>query len=68
MIIDLTDEERTLLINMLTVEIEASKFPLSPRIDALKRFRAKEFLEPRQGLIARWAHGQLYPVCPRDAG
>ena len=28
---DLTDEERQLLINILTVEIEASKFPLSQR-------------------------------------
>jgi hypothetical protein len=27
--------------NMLTVEIEASKFPLSPRIERLKAMRAK---------------------------
>jgi hypothetical protein len=38
---DLTDEERRLLVNLLTVEIEASKFPLSPRIELLKRVRAK---------------------------
>jgi hypothetical protein len=31
--VDLTAEERHLLVNMLTVEIEASKFPLSPRIE-----------------------------------
>lgn len=37
----LSDEERRALINLLTVEIEASKFPLSPRIHALKRIRAK---------------------------
>ncbi len=38
---DLTDEERQLLVNTITVEIEASKFPLSPRIEALKRIREK---------------------------
>jgi hypothetical protein len=38
--IDLTDEERAALANMLTVEIEASKFPLSARIEMLKRIRA----------------------------
>jgi len=32
MTVDLIDDERTALINLLTVEIEASKFPLSPRI------------------------------------
>ena len=35
------DEERAALIGMLTTEIESSKFPLSPRIEALKRIRAK---------------------------
>jgi hypothetical protein len=30
---DLTAEERQLLVTMITVEIEASKFPLSPRIE-----------------------------------
>jgi hypothetical protein len=39
--VDLTDDERQALINLLTVEIEASKFPLSPRIEQLKRIRAK---------------------------
>ena len=34
--VDLTDDERQALINLLTVEIEASKFPLSPRIEQLK--------------------------------
>jgi hypothetical protein len=38
---DLTDDERKLLINVLAVEIEGSKFPLSPRIVALKAIRAK---------------------------
>jgi hypothetical protein len=41
MTVDLTDGERHTLVNMLTVEIEASKYPLSPRIEALKRIRAK---------------------------
>ncbi len=41
MSVDLADDERTALINLLTVEIEASKFPLSPRIEQLKRIRAK---------------------------
>jgi hypothetical protein len=39
--LDLTNDERKLLVNLLTVEIEASKFPLSPRIELLKRVRAK---------------------------
>jgi hypothetical protein len=39
--LDLTDDERQALINMLTVEIEASKFPLSPRIEQLKRIGDK---------------------------
>jgi hypothetical protein len=38
---DLTAEERQVLVNLLTVEIEASKFPLSPRIHQLKAIRAK---------------------------
>ena len=38
---DLTDDERKLLVNVLTVEIEASEFPLSPRIVALKGIRTK---------------------------
>ncbi len=33
--------QRQLLVSLITVEIEASKFPLSPRIEALKRVRAK---------------------------
>jgi hypothetical protein len=44
--VDLTDEERQLLVNLLTIEIEASKFPLSPRIEQLKRIRAKLRGEP----------------------
>lgn len=38
---DLTDDEKKLLINLLTLEIEANKFPLSPRVESLKRIRAK---------------------------
>jgi hypothetical protein len=38
---DLTDDERKLLVNVLTVEIEAGEFPLSPRIVALKGIKAK---------------------------
>src|SRR5258708_39515055 len=37
----LSDDERKLLVNVLTVEIEGSKFPLSPRMVALKAIRAK---------------------------
>ncbi len=37
----LTDDERQTPINLLTVEIEASKFPLPPRIESSKRVRAK---------------------------
>jgi hypothetical protein len=37
----LSDDERKLLVNVLTVEIETSNFPLSPRIVALKAIRAK---------------------------
>ena len=37
----LTDDERQLLINLLTVEIEGSRYPLSPRIVMLKRITAK---------------------------
>jgi hypothetical protein len=39
--IDLTDEERHALIGVLTTEIEASRYPLSPRIVMLKRIRAR---------------------------
>src|SRR6266478_9779002 len=38
---DVTDHERKLLVNVLTAEIEASEFPLSPRIVALKGMRAR---------------------------
>jgi hypothetical protein len=37
----LTTEERRALVNLLTVAIEESKFPRSPRIAQLKRIRAK---------------------------
>ena len=39
--VDLTDEERAALVGMLTTEIEASRYPLSPRAEMLKRIRAK---------------------------
>jgi hypothetical protein len=39
--LELTEEERQALVNLLTVEIETSRFPLSLRIEALKRIRAK---------------------------
>ena len=32
---DLTDEERDAIVGLLTTEIEASRFPLSPRIERL---------------------------------
>lgn len=37
----LTDRERQTLVNLLTVEIQASRFPLSDRIARLKAIRAK---------------------------
>jgi hypothetical protein len=39
--VDLTDDERQILVNMLTLEIEASRFPLSRRVEALKGILAK---------------------------
>jgi hypothetical protein len=39
--VELTEEERRLLISVLMVEIQSSKYPLSPRIVMLKRIRAK---------------------------
>jgi hypothetical protein len=39
--VDLTDDERQALVNLLTVELDPHKFPLSPRIEALKGIRAK---------------------------
>lgn len=41
MLDDLTDEERRLLVDILTLEITGSKFPLSPRTESLKRVMAK---------------------------
>ena len=38
---DLTDNERQTLIDLLTDAIQESKYPLSPRIERLKRIRAK---------------------------
>jgi hypothetical protein len=39
---DLSEEERRTLIDLLTCEIEKDiKFPLSPRVERLKRIRAK---------------------------
>ena len=37
---DLTDDERDALISMLSTEIEASRFPLSPRIQHYHRLLA----------------------------
>ena len=34
--LDLSDEERVALIGLLTTEIEATRYPLSPRIVMLK--------------------------------
>jgi hypothetical protein len=39
--VDLTNEERAALVAILTTEIEASRFQLSPRITMLNRLRAK---------------------------
>ena len=39
--IDLDDDERRILIDLLTVEINKSSFPLSERIARLKRVRVK---------------------------
>ena len=40
--VDLTDDERTLLLKLLTLEIEGSKFPLSPhRAEAHPGYRLK---------------------------
>ena len=39
--IDLTDDEREAMIALLTEAIQDSRFPLSPRIQRLKRIRAK---------------------------
>jgi hypothetical protein len=36
----LDEEERHTLVNLLTLEIEASRFPLSERTERLKRIRA----------------------------
>jgi hypothetical protein len=36
-----TGDERRLLVNLFTVEIDVSKFPLSPRIEALKRIEGE---------------------------
>ena len=38
---DLTDDERDALVSLLTDAIQESKYPLSPRIERLKRIRAK---------------------------
>ena len=38
---DLTDEERHALVDLLTTEIKASRYPLSPRITLLKGIRTK---------------------------
>jgi hypothetical protein len=43
---DLTDEDRQILINMLTVEIEASKFPVSPSPSSLRRRQGRLFDRP----------------------
>ena len=37
----LTDDEKRLLIHMLNLEIEQDRFPLSPRVESMKRIRAK---------------------------
>ncbi len=41
MAIDLTEEERAQLAHLLRLEIAGDKFPLSPRVQALKRILAK---------------------------
>ena len=38
---DITDDEREAMIALLTEAIEHSRFPLSPRMQRLKRIRAK---------------------------
>src|SRR5690242_9068754 len=58
--IDLTDEERVALDNMLTDEIAVSRYPLSPRIEMLKRVRAK--------LRGEEARGRLSPMRARASG
>ena len=39
--VDFTDEELRLLVTMLTVEIQSSKFPLSKRTQRVRHLRDK---------------------------
>ena len=45
--LDLDDEETFALLNLLTETIESDRYPLSPRIQALRRLLAK---------FGRWRH------------
>jgi hypothetical protein len=44
--LDLTDEETTALVQLLSETIDSDRFPLSPRILTLKAIRAKLRPEP----------------------
>jgi hypothetical protein len=46
MILDLSDEETAALERLLSKTIDAGRYPLSPRIQALKAIRAKIRPEP----------------------
>ncbi len=58
MTLDLTEDERSTLRSLLTEAIEASRFPMSLRIERPKRIRAKlrdepQTAEPQRGLRAK---------------
>jgi hypothetical protein len=63
MILDLSDEETTALLRLLSTTIDNDRYPLSPRIQTLKAIRDKIRPEPPREALPR-----LRPYDPPTVG
>jgi hypothetical protein len=63
----ITSTDRRALVNLRTIEIEGSKFPLSPRIEMLNRIRAKLMRDSAPTAHARPRQAKSHPALARLA-
>jgi hypothetical protein len=52
MILDLSDEETTALLRLLSTKIDEDRYPLSPRVQILKAILGKFRPEPAHALLS----------------
>ena len=68
MILDLSDEETTALLRLLSTTIDDDRYPLSPRIQLLKAILGKIRLEPAREPLSLRKHYEPPRVGRRRRG